>query len=212
MRFHQPLDTALNSAAKIRILRFFCRKGGEWSGRRVASHLELNPVTAHRALRELYEATILDFRKTGNNFIYSLRRNHYLVRALLEPLFNQEAGSRDRLLELFEQSFSSGEKRKIAAVAIYGSVARGEERPTSDIDLLMLVESEQSKRRIRDPLDRFCDRILEDFRNVPSVYVNTLPEARRKVQRKLPVFQNILRDHQLIWGKPLREALYAKTA
>ena len=61
----------------------------------------MNPVTAHRALRELHQATVLNFRKVGNNFIYSLRRDHYLVRNLFKPLFDQEAGAKDRLLELF---------------------------------------------------------------------------------------------------------------
>ena len=212
MRFRQPLDTALDSVAKIRILRFLCRKGGEWSGRRIAAHLDMNPVTAHRALRELHQATVLNFRKVGNNFIYSLRRDHYLVRNLFKPLFDQEAGAKDRLLELFKQNLSTVERQCIITVAIYGSVARGEEHPTSDIDLLILVESEQAKRQIQGALDRFCERVVEDFWNFPSLYVNTLAEARRKIRRKLPLFQNILRDKQVIWGKPLEEILHAKAA
>jgi len=172
----------------------------------------MNPVTAHKALRELHQVTVLDFRKMGNNFIYSLRRDHFLVRNLLVPLFGQEAGAKVRLLELFKRTLSAGEREQIISVAIYGSVARGQERPTSDIDLLILVESEQAKRQIRNALDHFGERVMEDFRNFPSIYLNTLREARRKVQRKLPVFQNILRDHQMIWGKPLREVLHAKAA
>lgn len=210
MRFHQPLDTALNSATKVRILRFFCLKGGAWNGRRIAAHLNINPVTAHKALRELHQATVLDFRRVGNNFVYSLRGSHYLVRNLLRPLFEQESGARNRLLELFKECVPPGERKQVVSLAIYGSVARREERPRSDLDLLVLVESEQTKRRIRQALDRFSGRVFEEFGNFPSPYVNTLAEARRKIQCKLPVFQNILKDEQLIWGKPLKEVLRDK--
>ncbi len=214
MRFEQPFDTILNNTTKVRILRFFCRKGGTWSGNRIAAEVGANPMTAHRALRELRQATLLNVRKIGNSLAYSLKDRHFLVRQILRPLFDQEAKLSDRLSELLSQTLKSGEKEKVITVAIFGSVARGEERPTSDIDLFVLVESKQAKRKIRNALDPFCGRVMEEFGNVPSIYVNALSEARQKVRRKLPLFQNILRDHRVIWGKPLllEGVLYDKAA
>jgi len=169
-------------------------------------------MTAHKALRELHQATLLDLRRIGNSLVYSLRDRHFLVREILRPLFEGEAKLQDRLSALLGQALKEGQKAKIITVAIYGSVARGEERPTSDIDLLVLVETEQTKRQIQDALDRFCENVMEEFGNIPSLYVNTLAEARQKVQRKLPLLQNILRDHRVIWGKPLKGVLHAKAA
>lgn len=90
MRFEQPLDQILGSPTKVRVLRFLCRRGGEWTGRQVARELGMNPVTAHAALRELHRATVVDLRKAGNSFLYSLRDDHYLVRETLRPLFQKE--------------------------------------------------------------------------------------------------------------------------
>ena len=212
MRFKQPFDTILDSTAKVRILRFFCRKGGTWSGNRIAAEVGINPMTAHRALRELRQSTLFQVQKIGNSLAYSLRDQHVLVREVLRPFFDREAGLRNRISELLTGALKGGEKAKVITVALYGSVARGEERPTSDVDLLVLVESERAKRRVADALDRFCERALKEFGNVPTPYVNTLAEARRKIQRGLPVFQNILKEHRVILGKPLKEALRGKTA
>lgn len=212
MKFFHPLDHILDSSVKVRILRFLCRKGGEWSGRRLAAELKMNPVTAHRALRELYGATILDFRKTGNSFGYSLRDDHDVVRQVLRPLFERERGAHERLSELFRKELSASAKKSVLTAAIYGSIARGQERPTSDLDLLVLVPSEEAKRQVRPALDTFCEKVVSRFANVPSVQVNTVREAREKVRRGLPLFQSILGHHRLIWGRPLEEILRGRSA
>lgn len=212
MRFEQPFDTIFDSSAKVRILRFFCRKGGIWSGNRVAAEVGINPMTAHRALQGLRQATLLNVRKIGNSFAYSLRDQHFLVRQILRPFFDQEANLQERLSELLHEALQGAEKAKVITVAIYGSVARKEERPASDIDLLVLVESGQAKRLVQNALDRFREEAMEEFGNVPALYVNTLAEARRKIQRQEPVFKNILKEHRVIWGKPLEEALRGKAA
>src|SRR3989338_3529426 len=72
MRFDQPLNQIFDHEVKVRVLRFLCRRGGQWSGRRLAAELQVNPTTMHTALRELREATVLDFQKVGNTFVYSL--------------------------------------------------------------------------------------------------------------------------------------------
>ncbi len=210
MRFHQPFDKIVDSEAKVRVLRFLCRKGGEWTGRGIAAGLGMNPVTAHRALRGLHEATVLDFRKMGNNFLYSLRDEHYLTWRLLRPLFAAEAQVWGRLLELLMKRVPARLKSKTLSVAVYGSVARGEERPTSDIDLFILVESEQAKREILRSLERFPEIVEKEFGNSPALYVNTVREGQQKY--RLPLFQNILRCHELIWGRPLGELLRGRAA
>lgn len=207
MQFQHPLNRILNSEYKVRILRFLCRRGGEWVGRRLAAELAMNPVTAHRALRELREATVLEFRKVGSHFLYSLRDDHCLVREVLRPLFEREAHARERLLDVLKRELRTRPRSSVVAAAIYGSLARGQERPTSDIDLLVLVSSPQAKRDVRDALNRAGETVMRTFGNPLAVYVNTVREARQKARRGLPVFRNLLSQHQLLWGRPLHEVL-----
>jgi UTP:GlnB (protein PII) uridylyltransferase len=212
MQFQHPLDAVLNSESKVRILRFFCRKGGEWIGRRLAAELAMNPVTAHKALRALHQATILDFRKVGSNYVYSVRDDHYLVREVFRPLFEREAAARSHLLALLKAGLGTRLRPHIVTVAIYGSLARGQERPRSDIDLIVLVNSSRAKHRVHAALDRRGDDVIKAFGNPLALYVNTVREAQGKARRRLPLFTNILHDHQLVWGKPLQEVLRGHTA
>ena len=212
MQFQQPLNRILNSEVKVRLLRFLCRKGGEWNGRRIAVELAVHPTTAHNALRELRQATILEFRKVGNSFVYSLRDEHDLVRECLRPLFQREARVQERLRELLRQGVDTKPRSAVVTAAIYGSVARRQERPTSDIDLLVLVRSNAVKPQVRQTLDRLAERVQRVFGNSLALYINTVREAQQKVRRGLPVFQNILKEHQVICGKPLEEVLHGRPA
>ena len=207
MQFQQPLNYLLNSTVKVRILRFLCRKGGEWNGCRMAAELAVHPTTAHKALRELRQATVLDFKKGGNNFLYSLRDEHDLVRGCLRPLFEREASVREHLLVLLRQRLNGKLRRDIVTVAIYGSLARRQERPTSDVDLLVLVTSNAAKQAVRQTFDRLGEQVHRVFGNPLALYINTVREAQQKVRRGLPLFKNILTEHQVVWGKPLAEVL-----
>lgn len=212
MRFHQPIDHILDGSAKVRVLRFLCRKGGEWNGRRLAAELRINPVTTHAALRELHEATLLDFKKVGNSFLYSLRDEHYLVREVLRPLFHRESAAVDRLLELLRISLEKRLWSEIVTIAVYGSIARRQERSDSDIDLLVLVKSRKSQQKIREAFGRLGETAEKEFGNPLALYVNTMREARQKYRRHLPLFHNMLASHRLVWGVSLQEALGGRPA
>ena len=207
MRFHHSLDTILSRSTNVRVLRFFCRKGGAWNGRRIAGELGMNPVTTHKTLRDLHQATLLDFRKVGNNFVYSLRDEHYLIRELLRPLFHREAQAYAHLLARLKQSLSVRSRSQVISAAIYGSLVTHRERPTSDVDVVLIVASEATKQEIRQAVDRLWEPLIKEFGNPVALYIATVRDARHKVQRNLPLFQNILQHHQLLFGKPLEEVL-----
>lgn len=212
MRFHQPLDELLSRDVHVRLLRFLCRKGGAWSGRRLAVELAVHPTTAHTALRRLRQATLLDFQRSGNGFVYSLREEHVVVTTCLRPLFEQEAQLPARLHALIRRGLTGLVASDIVSAALYGSLARGQERPTSDIDLFVLVRSEPAKPRVRLALDRIGEHVLRAFGSPLAPYLNTVREARRKARQGLPLLRDMLGSHRLLWGKPLAEALHGRAA
>lgn len=212
MRFHHPLNELLGHRVHVRLLRFLCRKGGEWSGRRLAGELAVHPTTAHTALRRLREATLLDVKRVGNSLVYSLRDEHELVTTCLRPLFTEEARLPERLHALLRHGLSGGVKPALVSVAIYGSLARGRERPTSDLDLLVLVRAETDKPMVRRALDRLGEKTLATFGSPLAPYLNTVREAQHKMTQGLLLFHDILGAHQLLWGRPLADVLHGRQA
>lgn len=210
MRFDQPLNQIFDHGVKIRVLRFLCRRGGQWSGRRLAAELQINPTTMHKALRELREATVLDFQKMGNTFVYSLADDHYLVQEILRPVFRQEAQGLAQVAKRLRQALGPAFQHSVVTAALYGSVARHQERPTSDLDVLFLVRSPQAKRQVQHALNRRWEAITRRFGNSVAPYVNTVREAQQKARRGVALFQEILKAHQVLWGKPLEEVLHGR--
>lgn len=52
--------------------------------------------------------------------------------------------NRDRVLEILREHRTSLEERGVHHAALFGSVARGEQRPDSDIDILIDIGSDTS--------------------------------------------------------------------
>lgn len=207
MRFHQPLNQVFDHEVKVRVLRFLCRRGGQWNGRRLAAELQINPTTMHKALRELRDATVLDFQKVGNNFVYSLADDHYLVQEILRPAFRQEAQGLAHVAKLLRQALGPALHTSVVTAVLYGSVARRQERPTSDLDVLFLVRSPQAKRRVQRVLNQRWETLTRRFGNSLAPYVNTVREAQQKSRRGVALFREILKAHQVLWGRPLEEIL-----
>lgn len=212
MRFDQPLNQIFDHEVKIRVLRFLCRRGGQWNGRRLAAELQINPTTMHKALRELRESTVLDFQKVGNNFVYSLADDHYLVQEILRPAFRQEAQGLAQVAKLLQQALGPSLRASVVTAVLYGSVARRQERPTSDLDVLLLVRSPRAKRQVQHALNQRWDALTRCFGNSLAPYVNTVREAQQKHRRGVALFREILRIHHLLWGTPLAEVLRGRPA
>ena len=212
MRFDQPLNQLFDHEVKIRALRLLCRRGGQWSGRRLAAELQINPTTMHKALRELRDATVLDFQPVGHHFVYSLADDHYLVQEILRPAFRQEAQGVAQVAKLLRQALGPALHTSVVTAVLYGSVARHQERPASDLDVLFVVRSPQAKRQVQHALNQHWEALTRRFGNSLAPYVNTVREARQKARRGVALFRDILKSHQVLWGTPLEEVLRGRSA
>lgn len=94
--------------------------------------------------------------------------------------------------------------------SVFGSVARGSARDTSDLDLLVVVPSFGSDADRRTygaqmvDLHFVVDRELHrDLREVEL----DVPRLERAVQSSSLLLLDVLREGQLVWGPPLRQLL-----
>jgi predicted nucleotidyltransferase len=95
----------------------------------------------------------------------------------------------------------------ITSIAVFGSIQRKEERASSDIDLLVLVGSSDEKKPAEESFNGINDAIVSKFSNVIAPYIQTVNEFKAGHTRKLGVTENIIKSHELIYGKPLKELL-----
>lgn len=207
MRVHNPLDKILNNEAKVKILRFLCKTEAEWSGRQIAQEIKVSPAAAHKALRELNNEKALLLRSVGKSYLYCLNRENLIVSELLKPLFKRENKIPEEIYKVIVENIPSSVISTIISIAVFGSVKKRKERPTSDIDLLVLVRNPEDKRKIEEDFAKVNEKIIGRFGNTVSTYIQTVEEFKLKYQRGLTLVKNILRSHSLLFGKPLEELL-----
>jgi len=207
VKVHDPLDKILNNEIKIKILRFLCKTEAEWSGRQIAQEIKVSPAACHKALRELNNERALLLRSIGRSYLYRLNKENLIISDLLKPLFERERKIPDDVYRAIVRNISSLVIKDIASIAVFGSIKRGKERPTSDIDLLVLVRNPEDKRKVEEDFGKVSEKIIGKFGNTISSYIQTIEEFKLKYRKGLALVKNILKSHRLLFGKPLEELL-----
>ncbi len=205
MKVRNPLDKILNNEVKVKILRFLCKTGVEWSGRQLAKEIRISPATCHKALRELNNERVLLLRSVGKSYLYHLSEENFVVSDLLKPLYERESKILKEIYKTIVESVSSPVINNIVSIAIFGSVQKEKEHSVSDIDILVLVGKEKDKVKTEKNFERVNENIVRKFGNTVSPYIQTVREFKLKRRRNVALIKNILKSHKLLFGKPLEE-------
>lgn len=113
------------------LLRFFTKPGYETHALELARDLDRPHQVVGRELKRLVAAGLLEERTVGKSHRVRLAAQSPIVKSA-RVLFDQTAGVEARLSRALEHLTG------VRAALVYGSRARGDERPGSDIDLLVI--------------------------------------------------------------------------
>lgn len=135
MQLHQPfgvVTSTLDGAA----LSVLALAEQPFTGRRIAQLAGRGTEQGIRnALERLVSQGIVLRSPAGSAYLYELNRQH-----LAAPYVVGLAGVRDELFARWRQLIEDWPVRP-RAVVLFGSAARGDMRPDSDIDLLVIVDN-----------------------------------------------------------------------
>lgn len=205
MRVHDPLDKILNNEVKVKILRFLCKTEVEWSGRQIAREIKVSPAACHKSLRELNNERALLLRSIGKSYLYRLNKENFIISKLLKPLYEREGKIPNKVYETIIGNVPT--LNNIVSIAVFGSIKEKEERATSDIDLLVLVRNLENKEKVEEDFVKVNEKIMKVFGNTISPYIQSLKEFQLKHKKRLPLVRNILKSHELLFGKRLEKSL-----
>lgn len=170
-----PLDDLLSSRSKLRLLRRLVDGHDDLSGRELARRAGVTWHAAELALRDLVQLGVVHRTDTRGQSRYSLVGKHVLVRDAVIPLFGAErvwAGAVRRAIRDALQARGQG-TRDIRWAGLYGSVARGDDRPDSDLDVAVVANSVAAVRRVRSEMNEAGPHLAARFGRTPSVLVFT---------------------------------------
>jgi predicted nucleotidyltransferase len=158
-----------------------------WFLSELAGALGVSPSSLQRELDSLTAAAILRMRRDGRRTYYRANENGALypeLRSIVRKTMGIPQAIRDSIAPL---------DRRISLALIYGSVARGEERADSDVDVLIVADDltlEELFRRLASAEKRLHRKVN------PTLY--TRDEFRRSRQAKNAFLEKALRGAHIV--------------
>lgn len=190
-----PLTHLFSSGANVRVLRALSRRGTPMSTSQLVRSTQLSPQGARNALMSLIDQGMVLSLGEGRSQLYAMRTSHPMLPAL-EALFEAEEQHWRGFLE--ELTALLRAQSGLKAAWLYGSVARGEDHPHSDVDLVALFEEvrEGSLHALRDALAS-----LEARHQLRISLVALSAQSIGELDENSPWWANALKDARLLVGE-----------
>lgn len=200
----RPLDAIFGAPSHVALLRALAHAGSGLTGRQVAREAGVAQQAVLEGLARLERSGIVTKIAAGRAYLFRLQRERLVVREGLLPLLEAEGGLRSRLLERLRTAFRG---RALSGV-VFGSAARGQEQPGSDLDVCLVVGRESDKddaRRRGDDLSRSLQR---DLGVGLSLLVFTRREFLRAMRSRNPFHQTVVREGETFTGRSLKAVVH----
>lgn len=200
MNLSEPLEGLLPpmEAAALRVLS---RTDAGLSGRQVQAVAGVGSTSgAHRALTRLARTGLISVESRPPSLVYRPNRRHVLWRAVEEAL-----QARDRVIDEIRRFFADELPEEVpddlrVTATLYGSVARRDSTPDSDVDVLVVFPEGFGPDARADLILRLAERIEELTGNAAQVNAMDRSEYRRREADSDTFLVNVLRDGIHLFG------------
>lgn len=202
MVIHRVFDEVFRSWSHVAVLRTLVDTTTGRTGNEVARMSGMQPRSALKALSALEELGIVRRQRGGRDHIFTLNRQHYLVRNSVSVLYQSEKQFEE---ETFA-SLASLLKEKVVSAIVFGSTARHEETPVSDLDICFIMKTEKDKEALRSLVSEEAPRLYGEFGVKLAPVFFTVLDAKSK--KKAPLLKRIVKEGKLLTGEKLEKIIY----
>lgn len=137
MALHDYVAEVFGSKASVGVLRALVRyRGKVFTVRELAKAADLSHPQASKVLKGLERRGVVRLQPVGRAYQVTLNDESYVLKSVIEPVFLAERETLDSLISTIRPFF---EDERIDAAALFGSAARGLEKESSDVDLLIIT-------------------------------------------------------------------------
>ena len=190
-----PLSLVFGSPANVRVLRALARHGGILSASALANTATLTKPSVLSALQQLIAVGIVEVVGDDRQRLYRFREDGEIGPAL-GALFAAES---QNYRDVIESIRTSAEKCGAEAAWVYGSVAKGEDGPRSDFDIVVV----STRGRAYDVATAMRDNVSYSGR-VPRSSISVVgldaQEITRLERERDPWWLDLKRDAMVILG------------
>lgn len=151
MKFHGIAEDLLSSREKIRLLKVLCTyPGKEFSSKELSDYSKVSVAGVISILKAFERYGLISYKGVAGTIIWNVNPAHVLFKDLLKPCFDAE----NNILNSLKDGIVSRllKFKQVRKVVLFGSLARGEEEPMSDIDVYIETDGLVDTGKIRQEL------------------------------------------------------------
>jgi len=182
MQFHDFAETLLGSKVKVKLIRHLVREEGISGERETAKRIGVSHSAVNKTLEELFELNLVRPVRAGNVKIWYLNKESYAYEFLQSFYSSIGYSALEQLKKTIEDYLKYlSEVRK---AVIFGSIAEGNELSNSDVDLFVLVDSEDGRKRVQPQISSLNELCLKRYGNPLSPHIFTSRELSSPKNKK----------------------------
>jgi predicted nucleotidyltransferase len=180
--------------SEARLLHTLLTRAEPLSGRRAADLSGVPNSTAQRLLARLAQSGLVIANASTHAITYELNRDHVMYEAVLK-LFQAPSQIQERLERIVERWAGNA-----VTAAIFGSVARDEAAPDSDVDILIVTPDEFDTAAQEGLMDEIFHDLERASGRPVQIYDVTRSGFAQMVRRNDPLIKNLEADAETVIG------------
>jgi predicted nucleotidyltransferase len=191
----RPLTVVLGVDSNLRVLRTLIRHGGHLAASEIVRLSGLSRESVRLALISLESMAMLESVGSPYSRVYRFNQGHVLA-PQLAALFNAEE---DRFTSILDAVRGGAAGLPALSLFIYGSAARGDDRPDSDLDICLVTRADD----LADCVEAFRETLREPSERLgflPNVVGLDLGDVRRLTNDEDPWWEAARRDAVMLAG------------
>lgn len=188
-----PLTAIFSGASNVRVLRSLVAERSAQSAPQLARLSGLTPQGVRLVLDNLGQQQLVQVLGSGRAQLYALNEAHPFASALV-ALFQEEQRRFELLLSAIREALAK-RGTGVRAGWLYGSVARAEDTPRSDLDIALLVSSSAVADQVREDLMH-----IEDEQQVRISLTALTPKELAALPDNDRWWSDVVRDARVLKG------------
>ncbi len=192
------LEDVFGTKARLALLRRLSRESQPLTARQLAALTGLNHRTVVEALDPMTHLGVVEQRHAGPSYQYSLARENIVAQRIVLAALDAESGlpsaQRSEIVSLFA--------RQAISIVLFGSMATGQEKRGSDVDVLVVMPDEKGCAEVEERALEAGHSFFRRFGRPLSVHCVTISDARRRGKAFL---SDAFSKGEMLFGEPLAD-------
>ena len=196
------LESIFGKKNNLRVIKHLIQhKDWEFNITELSKDAGINKGVLSRLIPSLEKENIIKVKRKGKILLFSLNKDHLLMKKLVIPFFLQ---SESLIIEDLKSKLPKLGESSIISCILYGSYASEKASLKSDIDLMIVVQKKDNL------LDKKMS-LVKDYFLTNDILLHadiiSISEFKKLYKQREPLMISISKNHKILYGKPLEELI-----